>query len=81
MILIDLLCLDIFKYGEGKKHMGRRNDEIAWALVFCDLKNLKRWTCPYCNISSSGSVTRVKHHLAKNNNAGISPCPRVPREV
>ena len=61
--------------------MGRHNDEIAWALVFRDPENPKRWTCPYCNISSSSSVTRVKHHLAKNNNAGISPFPRVPGEV
>lgn len=61
--------------------MGRPKEDLAWAMVLCDPEDPKRWTCPHCNKSFSGTVTRVKHHLAKIQGKGISPCLRVPREV
>ena len=71
---------DIFKYGEGKKHMGRPRDE-AWDMVDCLYSN--GWECRHClkSYTSCSGVTRVKHHLAQMPGGGIGPCPNVPRDV
>ena len=41
----------------------------------------KRWRCNFCGLEKTGSVTRVKDHLAHVPNKDIGPCDAVPAAV
>ncbi|KAH7302591.1 hypothetical protein KP509_23G078800 [Ceratopteris richardii] len=41
----------------------------------------RRWKCSFCGYEKTGSVTRVKDHLAKVVCKGIAPCMAVPDDV
>ncbi|KAK4566257.1 hypothetical protein RGQ29_002482 [Quercus rubra] len=59
--------------------MGRPEDIEAWNMV--DRLNPRTWKCRYCQKSYTGSVTRVKHHLACSPGGGIDSCSKVPGDV
>ncbi|MCO5576423.1 hypothetical protein L7F22_030233 [Adiantum nelumboides] len=41
----------------------------------------KKWRCNYCGMEKTGSVTRVKDHLACIPNKDIGPCANVSADV
>ncbi|XP_056173199.1 uncharacterized protein LOC115675062 [Syzygium oleosum] len=53
-------------------------EDVAWKFV---IRKGKKWRCPYCEIESSGGVTRVKSHLLKLPKGGISICKKVPEPI
>ncbi|MCO5586761.1 hypothetical protein L7F22_040703 [Adiantum nelumboides] len=54
---------------------------FIWNSSTTDSGGPKKWRCNYCGMEKTGSVTRVKDHLACIPNKDIGPCANVPADV
>ena len=65
--------------GKRKNAAGQRLDP-GWEHGIDIDPNSRKVKCRYCDVTRSGGVYRLKHHLACTHQ-NVEPCPKVPEEV
>ncbi|GMP41086.1 hypothetical protein CsSME_00011301 [Camellia sinensis var. sinensis] len=66
--------------GRKRKNVAGNRTDPGWEHGIEIDAATKKVQCKYCNVTRSGGIFRLKHHLACTHQ-NVEPCPQVPEDV